>query len=67
VFLAVTSWWAPWLLAVTSICAVAALWALWTRRFRWARVAAAGQVGCILLGWGFAQFPYLVVLFPSFG
>ena len=31
------------------------------RRFRWARLAAVGQVVCMLLGWGFAQFPYIVI------
>ena len=56
-----TSWWAPGLLVVTSVCAVVALWALWARRFRWARAAAVGQVISILLGWAFAQFPHLVV------
>ena len=61
VFRGLTNWWAPGLLTVTSACAVGALWALWVRRFRWARLAAVGQVACILLGWGFAQFPYLVV------
>jgi cytochrome d ubiquinol oxidase subunit II len=61
IFRGLTSWWAPGLLAVTSVCAVGALWALWTRRFRWARAAAVSQVVSILLGWGFAQFPHLVV------
>ena len=61
VFRGLTNWWAPGLLTVTSACAVGALWTLWARRFRWARLAAVGQVACILLGWGFAQFPYLVV------
>ena len=61
IFVRLTDWWAPWLLGVTSVCAVGALWALGARRFRWARLAAVGQVVCILLGWGFAQFPYLVV------
>jgi cytochrome d ubiquinol oxidase subunit II len=61
IFSGLTSWWAPVLLAVTSVCAVGALWALWARRFRWARAAAVGQVVSILLGWGFAQFPHLVV------
>ena len=61
VFRGLTNWWAPGLLTVTSACAVGAFWALWARRFRWARLAAVGQVACILLGWGFAQFPYLVV------
>jgi cytochrome d ubiquinol oxidase subunit II len=61
IFERLTSWWAPLLLGVTSVLAVAALLALWSRRFRWARVAAIGQVTCILLGWGVAQHPYLVV------
>jgi cytochrome bd ubiquinol oxidase subunit II len=56
-----TSWWAPWLVAVTSVCAIGALGALWSRRFRWARLAAIGQVACILIGWGLAQYPYLVM------
>jgi cytochrome d ubiquinol oxidase subunit II len=61
VFRGLTDWWAPPLLLATSVCAVAALGALWFRRFRLARVAAAGQVGLILIGWGLAQYPYLVV------
>ncbi len=61
IFQGLTSWWAPLLLAVTSACAVGALAALWARRFRWARAAAAGQVACILVGWGLAQHPHLVV------
>jgi cytochrome bd ubiquinol oxidase subunit II len=56
-----TSWWGAWLLAVTSICAITTLWALWTRRFVFARLAAITQVALILLGWGFAQYPFLVV------
>jgi cytochrome d ubiquinol oxidase subunit II len=61
IFERLTSWWAPLLLGVTSVFAVAALLALWSRRFRWARAAAIGQVSCILLGWAVAQHPYLVV------
>lgn len=61
IFAGLTSWWAPWLLVMTSVCALGALWALWARRYRWARLAAMGQVVFILLGWGIAQFPYLVV------
>ena len=34
---------------------------LWQRRFRAARIYAALQVTLILWGWGYAQFPYLVV------
>ena len=45
----------------TAVAAVAALHALWRRRYRLARVAAASQTVLILLGWGLAQFPFIVV------
>jgi cytochrome bd ubiquinol oxidase subunit II len=61
IFARLTSWWAPLLVAVTSVCAIGALAALWSRRFRWGRAAAVGQVTCILVGWGLAQYPHLVV------
>jgi cytochrome d ubiquinol oxidase subunit II len=61
IFARLTSRWAPSLVAVTSVCAIGALAALWSRRYRWARAAAIGQVTCILLGWGLGQYPYLVV------
>ena len=61
IFERLTSWWAPLLLGVTSVFAVAALLALWSRRFPWARAMAIGQVTCILIGWGVAQHPYIVV------
>ena len=60
IFTRLTSWWAPYLVAVTSVCAIGALAALWYRRYHWARAAAIGQVTCILLGWGLAQYPHLV-------
>ncbi|MBZ4417935.1 cytochrome d ubiquinol oxidase subunit II [Myxococcus sp. RHSTA-1-4] len=47
--------------AGTAVAAVAAFALLWTRRFKWARVAAATQVGFIILGWAASQHPYLVV------
>lgn len=55
-----TRWWAPVLLAWTSLFAVVALVALWLRRFAVARLAAIGQVTLILVGWGLAQYPNLV-------
>jgi cytochrome d ubiquinol oxidase subunit II len=61
IFAGLTGWWAPPLLLATSVCAVAGLLALWARRFRTARLAAAGQVSLILAGWGIAQYPYLIV------
>ncbi|XXF77622.1 cytochrome d ubiquinol oxidase subunit II [Myxococcaceae bacterium GXIMD 01537] len=45
----------------TALSALAAFGLLWTRRFQAARVAAALQVGFIVLGWAVSQYPYLVV------
>ena len=52
--------WALGLHFFTAIFALSALYTLWTRRYRLARVFAAGQVTLILLGWAFAQYPHLV-------
>ena len=52
--------WALSLHLATAVCATSAFYALWRRKYRLARVCAAGQVTLILLGWAFAQFPYLV-------
>lgn len=59
-FHGLTRWWAPLLLAGTSLCAIGALLALWLRRFAAARIAAIGQITLILVGWGLAQYPDLV-------
>lgn len=56
-----TRWWAPLLLLWTSAFAVLALVSLWRRQYRFARVAAIGQVTSILVGWSVAQFPHLIV------
>jgi len=61
IFARLTSWWGPLLVAATSVSALGALVALWRRQFRWARAAAVTQVTLILIGWGLAQFPHLVV------
>ncbi len=47
--------------AVTAVTALAAFALLWRRRFLQARIAAAAQVGFIVLGWAVSQYPYLVV------
>jgi cytochrome d ubiquinol oxidase subunit II len=52
--------WAAVLQLATAVAAVMAIGALWTRRYRLARVAAGAQVSCILWGWAWAQFPYIV-------
>lgn len=53
----------PWSLpfqAALAITAVGALGALWQRRYQVARALAIGQVGLMILGFGLAQYPYLV-------
>jgi cytochrome d ubiquinol oxidase subunit II len=42
------------------LLAPASALAMWRRRYGWARVLAAGQVLLMLLGWGLAQYPYLI-------
>jgi cytochrome d ubiquinol oxidase subunit II len=54
------SWWALGLHLFTAIFATSAFVALWIRRYKIARFCAAAQVTLILLGWAFAQFPYLI-------
>jgi cytochrome bd ubiquinol oxidase subunit II len=50
-----------WLVeAVAATASLVAFQGLWVRRYRRARIAAAVQVGLIILGWGVAQYPFLV-------
>ena len=54
---------APWSIPfhiLTGMVALWAIWAIWTRRFRLARILVPIQVTFIILGWGLAQYPYLV-------
>jgi cytochrome d ubiquinol oxidase subunit II len=48
------------LIWITSGLALAAIFCLWTRRYRIARICAAGQVALVIWGWAFAQFPVMV-------
>jgi cytochrome d ubiquinol oxidase subunit II len=54
------TFWGRILLLATLILSLAALYELWKGHFGAARVYAVAQVGMILSGWAFAQFPYLV-------
>jgi cytochrome d ubiquinol oxidase subunit II len=45
---------------VAFVAAAAAFHGLWSRRYLLGRTAAAVQVGLIVIGWGVAQYPYLV-------
>lgn len=55
------TWWALPFHLVTGGMALGTLAALWWRRFPTARVLAIVQTTLIMLGWGLAQYPYLVV------
>lgn len=57
--LTASRWTAP-LHGATAVAALSALALLWTRRYWWARAAAATQVGLIVLGWAAAQYPFLI-------
>ena len=52
--------WAIPLHVATAMCALGAFGALWKRKYRLARLFAAGQVTLILWGWALAQYPYMV-------
>ena len=54
------TWWATGLHLATAVFALGAFYTLWTRRYAAARFFAAAQITMILLGWAFAQYPYLV-------
>jgi cytochrome bd ubiquinol oxidase subunit II len=54
-----TGWSRPLIIAAT-LAAFGAVMAVALRRYRVARVAAAGQVTLILWGWALAQFPLII-------
>lgn len=41
-------------------CFAGSAWAVITRRYVLSRVFAAGEIALLILGWGLAQYPYLV-------
>jgi cytochrome d ubiquinol oxidase subunit II len=50
-----------WLVEIgAAAAALVAFQALWSRSYLRARVAAAAQVALIVIGWGIAQYPYVV-------
>lgn len=59
-WLALTSWPAVMLISAGALVAPLSFAALWQRRFGVARVLGATQVVVLLLGWGTAQWPYLI-------
>jgi cytochrome bd ubiquinol oxidase subunit II len=50
-----------WLIELAAaLSALVAYHALWVRRYQRARLASGAQVALIILGWGIAQYPFLV-------
>ena len=45
---------------LTGAVALWAIWTIWKRQFRLACILVPMQVTLIVLGWGLAQYPYLV-------
>jgi cytochrome d ubiquinol oxidase subunit II len=48
------------LLAVAAVAGIATLALLYRRRFSLARIPAVAAVGSVVIGWGVAQFPWLL-------
>ncbi len=42
------------------VCFVGSAWSVFARRYSLSRAFAAGEIGLLILGWGLAQYPYLV-------
>jgi cytochrome d ubiquinol oxidase subunit II len=61
IFAGLTSGWAPPLFAATTTAAGIAIGALIWRWFYVARAAAIAVITLVLLGWGLAQYPYVIV------
>lgn len=49
------------LIILSALSGAFALWALWWRHPALARVGAAGAVASVVVGWGVAQYPWLLV------
>lgn len=49
------------LMVASAVAGTATLWLVWSRRYAGARVAAVTAVATVVLGWGVAQYPWLLV------
>jgi cytochrome d ubiquinol oxidase subunit II len=54
------SWWTVPIALGTALAAGVSAWSLASRRYRVARIAAGAVVVLVIVGWGLAQYPYLV-------
>ena len=48
------------LIVVSALAGLVSLWLLWRQRWATARWAAVVAVAAIVVGWGVAQYPYLL-------
>lgn len=55
-----TEWRALPLLTAGLACFAGSAWSVFTRRYRLSRAFAVAEIVLLLLGWGWAQYPYLV-------
>jgi cytochrome d ubiquinol oxidase subunit II len=49
------------LMVASALAGAATLLLLWQRRYSLARIGAVGAVGAVVVGWGAAQYPWLLV------
>lgn len=54
------SWWSWPLQGATGVCALGTFWMLTRRSYVAARAMACAQVALIVIGWGAAQYPFLI-------
>ncbi|MEZ5167710.1 MAG: cytochrome d ubiquinol oxidase subunit II [Acidimicrobiales bacterium] len=47
--------------AVSGLAGIATLVLLWRREIRWARIGSVVAVASVVVGWGLAQFPWMLV------
>jgi cytochrome d ubiquinol oxidase subunit II len=52
---------ASWLVVVSAVAGLATLWLLYRRSYPLARFSSVAAVAAVVAGWGFAQYPWLLV------
>jgi cytochrome d ubiquinol oxidase subunit II len=54
------SWRTLPVIAAGLVCFGGSAWSVFTRRYRLSRLFAVGEISLLIIGWGLAQYPYLV-------
>ena len=54
------SFWSIPFHVLTGVTSIGAIFALWRRYYQYARILVPIQITLIILGWGLAQYPYIV-------